>query len=227
MRKLSEGSLKTAFDDKIADIKLTTKHPKGRPDVYVRNGVTYGFNLLVIAELIVDNAPRPNETFSTYDYPLGVKEGHYCIAQAAPVEGLEAQEPLPPPSLADQATQPLQPGKTSGGAQPVVVHAKTFLIIRLGGDVGLKTIKSGGNFSATVAEPVVVDGVTVIPAGSSAQGIVAKEGDYGPDVTLTSLTVNGKSYKISTGYVTFNQEVVFPARSEMKFEFVLPLKLND
>jgi len=46
-------------------------------------------------------------------------------------------------------------------------------------------------------------------------------------VGKTSLTVNGKSYKISTGYVTFNQEVVFPARSEMKFEFVLPLKLND
>lgn len=91
----------------------------------------------------------------------------------------------------------------------------------------MKTTKAGGNFSAAVAEPVVVDGVTVIPVGSPVQGVVAKKGEYSPDVTLTSLKLNGTSHKISTGYVSFNEGVVFPAGSEMKFEFVFPLKLNE
>jgi hypothetical protein len=226
MRKVSEDILRNTFDDQIVSIKLTKEHPAGRPDVYVRNGVTYRFNLPVVAELVVENPPLPKEAFSGTYYPLGVKAGRYCIAQMAPVEGSEAREALAPSRLADQATQPSQAGKTGEVTQPAVVPAKTVLIIRLGEDVGLKTTKAGGNFSATVAQPVVVDEATVIPAGSPVRGIVAKKGDYSPDVTLTSVTVNGTSHKISTGYVTFNEGVVFPAGSQMKFEFVFPLELN-
>jgi hypothetical protein len=227
VKTLTEDHLKSAFDEKITAIRLTTEHPKGRTDVFVRNGTTYKFNLPVVAELVVENPPQSKESFSTSDYPLALKEGRYCIAQMAPAEGSAAQEPLASSISADQATQPSPSGRTSEAAQPTVVPAKTALIVRLGEDIGLKTAKAGGNFSATVAEPVVVDGVTVISVGSPVQGIVSKKGDYSPDVTLTSVTMNGTSHKISTGYVTFNQEVVFPAGSQMKFEFVFPLKLSQ
>ena len=40
IRKSTEDYLRGAFDDKIVDIKLTTEHAQGRPDVYVRNGIT-------------------------------------------------------------------------------------------------------------------------------------------------------------------------------------------
>lgn len=225
MKKLSEESLKLFFDDRVVDIKLTTEHPEGRPSEYVRNGVTYGFNLPVVAELVVQNPPLAKEAFSGSYYPLAVKDGRYCIAQMAPVKNGEPQQPLSPSNPAQQVISS-QASSVSDAAQPGVVPAKTVLFVRLGEDVGLKTIKAGGNFSATVVRPVVVDGATLIPAGSVVQGVVAKKAGYSPDATLTSVTLNGISRKISTGNVTFNEEVVFPAGSQMTFEVLFPLKLN-
>jgi len=225
LRKLTEDNLRTTFDDKIVNVKLTTEHPPGRPDVYERNGIIYRFNLPVIAELVVENPPLTKDAFNGSYYPLAMKDGRYCIAQMAPV-GSEAQKPLASSNSADQATQPSEAGKTGETAQPAVVPAKTVLVVRLGEEVGLKTVKAGGKFSASVAQPVMLDGVIVIPAGSPVQGIVTKEGDYSPDATLISVTMNGTSHKISTGHVTFNEEVVFPAGSLMEFELQFPLELK-
>ena len=227
IKKSTEDHLKSAFKEKIADIRVTTEHPKGRTDVFIRNGIRYKFNLPVVAELIVENPPQSSkETSGTSDYPLALKEGHYCIAQMAPAED-SAPQPVASSGSPDQATQPSPNGRTGEVAQATIVPAKTVLIVRLGEDIGLKTAKAGGKFSATIAESVVVGGVTVISAGSPVQGIVSKKGEYSPEVTLTSLTVNNKSHKISTGSVTINQEVMFPAGSQMKFELVSRLKLNE
>jgi len=225
VRNFTEDNLKTGFDEKIADIRVTTEHPKGRTDVFVRNGITYRFNLPVVAELIIEHPPQSKGSSSTSEWPLALKEGHYCIAQFAPAEGSAAQ-PVASSGSPDQATQPSPSGGIGEVAHPTVVPAKTALIVRFGEDIGLKTAKAGGSFSATVAEPVVVEGVTVISAGSPVQGIVSQKGEYSPEVTLTSLTVNNKSHKISTGSWGINKEVVFPAGSQMKFELVLPLNLN-
>lgn len=223
MRKASEDSFK-AFDDKIADIRLTTEHPQGRPDVYVRNGIAYRFNFPVVAEMVVENPPLTKGALSETYYPLGVKDGRYCIAQMAPADHSDAQKLLPSASLPEQAVQPSQTGST---AQPAVVPAKTVLIVRLAEDLGMKTVEAGGSFSATIARPVVVNGVTVIPVGSPIRGLVAKKRNYSPDATLTSLTVNGTSRKISTGQLTFNEEVVFPAGSQIEFVLLFPLNLNQ
>ncbi len=87
MKKSSEDSFKGMMDIPIVSIKITTEHPQGRPGnlKYVRNGITYKFNLPVIAELAVENSPLPKEEFSGDYYPLAVKDGRYCIAQTAPV----------------------------------------------------------------------------------------------------------------------------------------------
>jgi hypothetical protein len=226
-KKSAEDYLRGTFDDKIVGIKLTTEHPQGRPDVYVRDGVTYRFNLPVVAELVVQNPPLSKDASDDTYYPLGTRDDRYLIAQMAPVRGSEAHETPVPSGLPEQTNQPSQSRRTTEAAQSAVVPVGTVLMVRLEEDLGLKTVKAGGKFFATVAQPVVVNGVVVIPAGSRVQGIAEKDGDYSPDATLTSVTVNGKPQKISTGSMTFNEGVVFPAGSEMKFELAFPLKLAE
>jgi hypothetical protein len=226
LRKLTEAHFKTSFDEKIVNLRLTTEHPQGRTNQYVRNGVTYGFNLPVVAELVVEDAPLSKGASNGSYYPLAVKDGRYCIAEMAPVAGSETQTPIASSSSAARTIQASQ-GKSADTARPTVVPAKTVFIINLGEDLGLKTVKAGGKFSATVAEPVVVDGVVVIPTGSPVQGSVTKKGDYSPDASLISVSVNGTAHKISTDQVIFNQEIVFPAGSQMKFELLFPLKLSN
>ena len=224
IRKLSEDSFRAAFDDKIMNIRFTTEHPQGRPEVYVRDGITYRFNVPVVAEMVVENPPATKEAFSGTYYPLGVKDGRYCIAQMAPTERSDAQEPSLSTTPPEQAIPPSQSGKAG---QSAVVPAKTVFMVRLAGDLGIKTVSSGGGFSATMVQPVVINGITLIPVGALIQGIVTKKGNYSPDATLTSVTVNGTPHKISTESMTFNEQIVFPAGSEMKFELVFPLKLNQ
>jgi hypothetical protein len=224
IRKLSEDSFRATFDDKIMNIRVTTEHPQGRPEAYVRNGITYRFNVPVVAEMVVENPPPTKVAFGGTYYPLGVKDGRYCIAQMAPTERSDAQESSVSTRPPVQAIPPSQSGKAG---QSAVVPVKTVLIVRLAGDLGIKAANAGGGFSATTVQPVVVNGITLIPAGSLVEGIVTKKGNYSPDATLTSVTVNGTSHKISTESMTFNEQIVFPAGSEMKFELVFPLKLNQ
>jgi len=79
-----------------------------------------------------------------------------------PVEAVEAAFPVPPPSQAASATVP----------------ALTPLTLEILADLGSKTSKSGDQFPIRLHEPVVVDGVTVIPVGTPGMGEVvhAKKG---------------------------------------------------
>src|SRR6185437_4393057 len=54
----------------------------------------------------------------------------------------------------------------------VDLPAGTDLRVRLDQDLGSKISHAGDSFTATVADPVVVDGQTVIPRGSQAEGTV-------------------------------------------------------
>lgn len=114
-KKLTEDLFQGSMDIPIVSIKITTEHPKGRPVTltYVRNGITYGFNRPVIAELVVENPPLPREEFSGSYYPLAVKDGRYCIAQMAPIADSAMQQPVIPPKPAGQAPQPSNNSKTA------------------------------------------------------------------------------------------------------------------
>jgi len=91
----------------------------------------------------------------------------------------------------------------------------------------VKTITTGGTFSAVFSNPVQVNSVTVIPAGATAQGVVNKAGEYSPQMTLTSVIVNGKPHSVTTVSITFNEQISFPAGSEVSFDLVWPLKLSQ
>lgn len=88
----------------------------------------------------------------------------------------------------------------------ITVPAGTTLTVRLRQTLSSKTSKTGQSFSATVTNSVSVGGKTAIPAGSLAHGRVldakkqgAFKGAADLALALTSVTVNGKSYAISTG----------------------------
>ncbi len=89
--------------------------------------------------------------------------------------------------------------------KPIVVPAETVISVVLDEPVGSKISTPGQNFSATLREPVEVDGKVAIPKGARATGIVkdAKpagrfKGGASLELTLASIEVNGTNYDVHT-----------------------------
>lgn len=111
---------------------------------------------------------------------------------------------------AQQASQ--APMRSSSAAPPppaaVDLPAGTDLRVRLDQDLGSKISHSGDSFTATVADAVVVDGQTVIPRGSQAEGTVidAKplgrfKGGAALAIRLERVTTRWGSYPVNTGTI--------------------------
>src|ERR1700730_874035 len=90
-------------------------------------------------------------------------------------------------------------------AKPLVVPAGTVLTVRLGQAVGSKISSPGQTFSATVVNPVEIDGKTAIPAGASASGTVVDAKPLGRfkggavlQLRLSAVTVRGAERPVST-----------------------------
>jgi hypothetical protein len=111
-------------------------------------------------------------------------------AQATP----STQQPAQPEATAGQAAAPApaseagQPAAANGAPAPggqvsappppppppaaVELASGTHLRVRLDSDLGSNISHAGDSFTATVADPVVVGGTTVIPRGARAEGTV-------------------------------------------------------
>jgi hypothetical protein len=226
VRKVTENGVKEMFEDKLLSVKMTTEHPKGRMNRYIKNGVTYGLNLPVLKELVVETPFLPKATPERSYYPVGLKEGHYLISLMAPVPNTATQTPTNSAGPTSHATESAKTARIADAGQHAVLPAKTPLTVRLEQAVGVKTIVTGGTFSAIFSNPVQVNSVTVIPAGAIARGIVTKRGEYSPEMTLTSVIVNGKSHSVRTVSITFNEQISYPADSEVSFDLVWPLELT-
>lgn len=112
-------------------------------------------------------------------------------------------------NAASSAAAPAQPAAQAPAPPPVVVPAGTTLTVRLGEALGSKLSSAGQSFTATLAEPVVVDGNTVIPTGAKARGQVIDAKPLGRfkggallEVRLTSITVNGAEQSIESSAVS-------------------------
>ncbi len=97
--------------------------------------------------------------------------------------------------------------------QPVTIHAGTQITVRLGETLSSKTSTAGQGFSATVAQPVVVDGRTVIARGATARGTVVDAKAMGHfkggallEVRLDSVTIEGRERPIETSMVARSLE---------------------
>lgn len=129
----------------------------------------------------------------------------------------------PPDQTSDTTSQPgAAPAESASNAAPVakraapeapkpapvVIPAGTLLTVRLGEALGSKISQSGQTFTATLAQPVDVEGKTAIPSGASAAGVVVAAKPLGRfkgaatlQVKLTSITVEGNERAIETSSV--------------------------
>jgi hypothetical protein len=89
--------------------------------------------------------------------------------------------------------------------KPVVIPASTAIYVRLQQSLSSKTAQPGEKFSAVLDEPLVVDDQTVAPKGAPVEGRVVAARDSGHlhnsgylRITLSSITVNGKSMPLQT-----------------------------
>src|SRR4051794_25568587 len=84
------------------------------------------------------------------------------------------------------------------------VPTGTLVSVRLGESLGSKTSQAGQDFTATLAEPVVVEGKEIIPSGADARGTVVDAKSLGHfkggarlQIELNSI----KDYKVQTASV--------------------------
>jgi hypothetical protein len=89
--------------------------------------------------------------------------------------------------------------------EPLVIPAGTVITVRLGETLSSKTSQVGQEFSASVAEPVVVNGRTVIRDGAAARGTVVAAKSLGHfkggallEVRLNAINIEGREHPIET-----------------------------
>ena len=88
---------------------------------------------------------------------------------------------------------------------PVEVETGTVLPVTIDQAISSKDNASGDRFEASLAAPVVVNGKEIIPGGAKVTGTVMLahsagrfKGNASLEVTLSSITVHGKTYDIQT-----------------------------
>lgn len=120
---------------------------------------------------------------------------------ASGCSGVGAQPPSNPATTADNSDQKL-PFTES---KPAVIPASTAIYVRLQQSLSSKTAQPGEKFSAVLDEPLMVDDQSVAPKGAPVEGHVVAARDSGRlhnsgylRITLSSITVNGKSIPLQT-----------------------------
>lgn len=118
------------------------------------------------------------------------------------------------------ATGPMS-GQQRGGVRQrkseaeaaIVIPAGTPITVRTVESISSKTAQSGDSFTATLAEPIAINGHEVIPAGAKADGTVTEAQAQGKikgaavlRLELTRLYAKGNSYPVQTTMDSFAQK---------------------
>jgi hypothetical protein len=125
---------------------------------------------------------------------------------AASSDSSAASSPAASGQASTKATT--EKGSAAESSAGVTVPAGTVITVRLGETLSSKTSEAGQAFSATVAQPVQVNGAVVIPSGSTAHGTVVVAHPLGRfkggallEVRLNSVNVNGNDMNVRTAAV--------------------------
>jgi len=131
-----------------------------------------------------------------------------CNKPPAQNAGGEANQPGTTTTPGSSARAGEKPRGINPVPAPTILPAGTVITVRLGEAVGSKISQPGQSFTATVAEPVEVDGKTVIPADATATGTVVQAKPLGRfkggavlQLKLASISVNGTDHPIETSSV--------------------------
>jgi hypothetical protein len=131
-----------------------------------------------------------------------------AAAPATPAK--EAPVPQKRPRAAETAGTAPQPGaERTKAAEPLTIPRNTALTVRMGQTVSSKTSQPGETFVGTIAQPVEVNGTTVIPAGAEATGTVTDAVPLGRfkgaaklALRLETVTIGGRKYDVQTTAVS-------------------------
>ena len=144
------------------------------------------------------NSPNAATTPSTAQQSKNANQS--ASSQSAGASGSQAAAPSQAAPSAPQAPPP-----------PAVVDlpAGTDLRVRLDQDLSSKTSQAGDSFTATVANPVVVDGKTIVPKGAQAEGTVIDAKPLGRfkggatlEIRLERVTTRWGSYPVATSTIS-------------------------
>lgn len=98
--------------------------------------------------------------------------------------------------------------KLADAPKPITIAQGTEIGVLLDHAINSEQQKSGDSFTATVAEPVVVDGKTVVPKGARVTGTIVEAKASGRlkgvaqlRLALRSIEVGGKEYNVETSTV--------------------------
>ena len=182
-------------------------------------GVVKPLPLALAAVLLVSGCSHSNPQPAQQSNPAPNQPGQQAInpGTGVPAQQSQAQQqPAPYPQQTQRAPYPQQaPSQQAPAAnyapapRPVsVIPAGTHLVVTLRQTLSSKTSQTGDSFSATVADPVVVRGVTLIRAGSPASGTVTDakgqghfKGQAELAIRLDTIRAEGHSYQIASSTV--------------------------
>jgi len=126
-------------------------------------------------------------------------------APAAPIAPAPAPAPAPVPVQRQRSSTP---PAAPAAAQALTIPSGTRIRVQLGETLSSKTSHTGDSFSGTLANPITVDGQTIIRAGAQASGTVTNAKSLGRfkgqavlAVQLNSISANGRTYSIQTNQV--------------------------
>src|SRR5260370_2006509 len=94
---------------------------------------------------------------------------------------------------------------TRDGSGPVALPEHTAIHVTLDQALASNQSRPGDHFEATVSQPVIMDGKTVIPQGAHAEGLVGDARQSGRlmgrarlQLALQTVAVNGQNYDVRT-----------------------------
>ncbi len=162
---------------------------------------TAGVSLLCADTLVLHNGSRVHGTFVGGDsrsvrFAVGSQVNNYNLSDIDSIRfdgGAPEQPPPPPPRASRTAPAGME------------IPAGTQIVVRLIDDVDSQRDNLGQTFRASLDQPVVVNGETVIPRGADAIATLIDaqksgkiEGRTVLTLDLKSITVDGRSYDIVT-----------------------------
>ena len=172
------------------------------------------------AQQVVSVDKSGNTTTTTVQPPAPGQTAQAVTTTVMPAAGAPASTPAVAPAdqsaiagqpaVADQSPAPATGGNPVIQPADVKVPAGTSLAIRINQHISVKTSRAGDHFDGEFVEPVVGDNDrVVIPKGTPVGGVVAASHRRGRfkgasilELRLTSLTLNGMRYPLSTSDLT-------------------------
>ncbi len=172
----------------------------------------------------IDSLRFTSQSSTASTYPQGPPPAG-GFSPAPPPQPAQPPQPPPPPSYSssNSSTYPAPSGPPSNSNEPynsnpapaaaapnnLEIPAGTQIAVRLIDGADSQQDSLGKTYRASVEQPVVVNGQTVIPRGSDAVAVLSDDQKSGKiqgrtvlTLALRSVSVNGRTYDLATSNVT-------------------------